>query len=135
MNPSFNLFQPEGQPFNRRGETSSWTEEAESAGKDSVGYHPGAFPPELTGRLLEPGAQYSPWRLEQGRGGYAHNLPHCLPVIIRKREGLSLMTGHEHSPGGSFMPASSGWALAALPFRRLFLLWNKSLTPSCGAKI
>ena len=42
---------------------------------------------------------------------------------------LSLMTGHKHSPGGSFLPASPGWALAALPFRRLFLLWNKSLTP------
>lgn len=39
------------------------------------------------------------------------------------------MTGHKHSPGGSFLPASPGWALAALPFRRLFLLWNKSLTP------
>lgn len=39
------------------------------------------------------------------------------------------MTGHKHSPGGSFLPASPGWALAALPFRHLFLLWNKSLTP------
>lgn len=74
-------------------------------------------------------------QFEQGRGGYEHNLPDCLHVIIWEQRELSLMTGHKHSPGGSFMPASPGWALAALPFRRLFLLWNKSLTPSCGAKI
>lgn len=45
------------------------------------------------------------------------------------------MTGHKYPAGGSLLPASPGWALAALPFRRLFLLWNKSLSPSCGAKI